>query len=340
MMATSLALAAVCPGCALHDPARHDHVKGRALKLGVGGEGDPLAVDERHPYRADRAGEGQPGQLCRQRGRVDGDHVVEVLGVQRHHGRDDLHLVAQALDERRAQRPVGQAAGEDRVLRRPALAAEERAGDAAGRIHSLFHVHGEREEVEPFPGMSGCGRRRQDHRLVVQVGDSGTGGLAGEPTGLKTDLADAEPPVINNGFGAMHTLHGWDLLVSSESRAGPPASRGVLCQPPAGLRSKPSAHGASVLAATIREPLPRTGPGHAGSGLRDFFLCHILQLYRFELSSARWRGTANAAAPPPYPYLRKPRRSISWRYLAMSFFARYFSSRRRRPTSSSRPCLL
>src|SRR3712207_7796036 len=50
---------------------------------------------------------------------------------------DDLDLVAQALDERRAQRAVDEAAGEDRLRRRAALAAEERAGDAPGGVHPL-----------------------------------------------------------------------------------------------------------------------------------------------------------------------------------------------------------
>src|SRR5260370_16412858 len=60
--------------------------------------------------------------------------------------------------------------------------------------------------------MLGRGRGRQDHRFVVQIGDCGTGGLAGEPAGLETDLAGAEPSVVDNGFGAVNTLHGRDLL--------------------------------------------------------------------------------------------------------------------------------
>jgi hypothetical protein len=78
-----------------------------------------------------------------------------MLGMQRHDRLDDLDLVAQALHKRGAQRPVDEAAGQDGVLGRAALAPEEGAGDAAGRIHPLFDVHREREEVEPFLGLLG-----------------------------------------------------------------------------------------------------------------------------------------------------------------------------------------
>src|SRR6185312_3763531 len=47
--------------------------------------------------------------------------VVQVLGVQREDRLDNLDLVAQALDEGRAQRAVDEPAGEDRVLGRAAL---------------------------------------------------------------------------------------------------------------------------------------------------------------------------------------------------------------------------
>ena len=105
--------------------AGDDHVEDGVAELGVGREGDPLALDQRDADAADRAGERQAGQLGGGGGGVDRDHVVQVVRVQRHDGRDDLDLVAQALGEGRAQRPVDQAAGEDRVL--------GRAGPRGGR---------------------------------------------------------------------------------------------------------------------------------------------------------------------------------------------------------------
>ena len=136
---------------------------------------------------ADRAGERQAGQLGGHRGRVDRDHVVEVVRVERHDGLDDLDLVAQALDERRAQRAVDQPAGEDRVLARPALAAEERAGDPARRVHPLLDVHRQREEVEVLLRVLGRRGGGQQHRLVVEVRHGGPGGLLGQPAGLEAD---------------------------------------------------------------------------------------------------------------------------------------------------------
>ncbi len=107
------------------DPAGDDHVEDGALELAVPRERDPLAVDERDPDAADRAAERQAGELGGHRGAVDRDDVVQVVRVQRQDRDDDLDLVAQALDERRAQRPVDQPAGEDRV--------RARAGPRGGR---------------------------------------------------------------------------------------------------------------------------------------------------------------------------------------------------------------
>jgi hypothetical protein len=182
-------------------PAGHDHVEDGALELLVGREADPLAVDQADAHAADRAGERQAGQLGRGGGRVDRDHVVEVLRVQRHHGAHDLDLVAQALGEGRAQRAVDQTAGQDRVLGRTALAPEERAGNAPGGVHTLLDVHGQREEVQLVLGVLGVGGGRENHRLVVQVGHGRAGGLSRQPTGLEGHLAGAEAPVVDDRVG-------------------------------------------------------------------------------------------------------------------------------------------
>src|SRR3984957_20056726 len=115
------------------------------------------------------------------------DNVVQVLGVQREDRLDDLDLVAQALDEGRAQRAVDQPAGEDRVLGRAALAAEERTGDPPDRVHALLDVHRQREEVESVPRMLGRGGRRQNGGLVVQDNEGRAGCLAGKPASFKPD---------------------------------------------------------------------------------------------------------------------------------------------------------
>ena len=98
--------------------AGDDHVERGLLELLVRGERDPGALDQCHPGGADRTGERQAGEHGAGARGVDGDDVVQVTRVQRQDRADDLDLVAQALDERRAQRPVDQPAGEDGVFTR------------------------------------------------------------------------------------------------------------------------------------------------------------------------------------------------------------------------------
>ena len=222
------------------DPPGDDHVEHGPLELLVGGERDPRAVDESDAHAADRAAERQAGELRRGRRGVDRDDVVGVLRVQRHDRDDDLDLVAQTVDERRAQRTVDQPAGQDRVGARAALAAEERAGDAARGVHALFDVHREREEVEVLLGLL---RRRgggEQHGLVVQVGDDGAGRLPGEAPGLEADGAGAEAPVVQHRGGLVDAVgvvlgvcHGGGNLPLQDS----PRPGRILGR--AGLRSKP-----------------------------------------------------------------------------------------------------
>ncbi|CAB4709557.1 unannotated protein [freshwater metagenome] len=191
----------------LGHPASDDHVEHGLLELAVRREGDPLAVDEGDTHATDRAGERQAGELGRERRGVDRQHVVGSVGVERHHGDDDLDLVAQALLERRAQRPVDQAAGEDRVLARTTLAAEERAGDLARGVHPLLDVDRQGEEVEVVLGVLAGRGGREQHRVVVEVRRHGAGRLAGQQAGLELDGAGAELAVVEHGLdGGDHGL--------------------------------------------------------------------------------------------------------------------------------------
>ena len=122
---------------------------------------DPLAVVVREPHRADRAVERDARDGERGRRAVDRRDVVRVLEVGAEDGRDDLHLVAEVGRERRAQRTVGEATREDRLLARPAFTTEERAGDLARGVHALFDVDGEREEVDALAGLRRADGRQQ-----------------------------------------------------------------------------------------------------------------------------------------------------------------------------------
>lgn len=120
--------------------------------------------------------------------------------VSRHHGDDDLDLVAQTLLEGRAQRSVDEPAGEDRVLARAAFAAEERAGDATRGVHPLLDVDRQGEEVEVVLGLLAGGGRREQHRVLVEVRGDRAGSLARQEAGLELDGAGAELAVVQNGF--------------------------------------------------------------------------------------------------------------------------------------------
>ena len=128
-----------------------DEFERAGFGLFVRGVGDPLAVDRvGHADGADRALEGDTRDHQRGRSGVDRQDVERVVLVGTEDRRDDLGLVAEAVGERRAQRPVGEAAGEDRVLARTTFATEERAGDLAGRVRPLLDVDRQREEVHAF----------------------------------------------------------------------------------------------------------------------------------------------------------------------------------------------
>ena len=234
----------------LGDPAGHDHVEDGVLELAVRRERDPLALDERHTHAADGAGERQARELGGHRRGVDRQHVVGLVGVERQHGDDDLDLVAQTLLEGRAQRPVDQAAGEDRVLAGTTLAAEERAGDLAHGVHPLLDVDREREEVEVLLGVLAGRGGRQQHRLVVEVGRDGAGGLTGQQAGLELDGAGAELAVVDHGLygGDDGFLHGKPLSLSRSDHARAPLT-GVwpvsAGHSGAGLRSRPAGRAAS-----------------------------------------------------------------------------------------------
>jgi hypothetical protein len=172
------------------------------------GEGDPLALDQGHSHAADGAGERQARQLGGHGGGVDRHHVVQVLRVEREDRLDDLDLIAQALDEGRAQRPVDEPAGQDGVLGRTALPTEERAGNPAHRVHPLFHVYCEREEIQVLLRLLGRGGRGQHDGLAVQRDQGGAGRLPGQPARFELDCMHAKFAVVDNGFGSVDTLHG------------------------------------------------------------------------------------------------------------------------------------
>ena len=74
---------------------------------------------------------------------------VDLIGPE--DGADHVDLVAEALGEGRAQRPVDESAGEDGLVGGLALPAEERPGDLPGGVGPFLDVDGQREEVGALP---------------------------------------------------------------------------------------------------------------------------------------------------------------------------------------------
>jgi hypothetical protein len=124
-------------------------------------------------------------------------------------GDDDLDLVAEAFDERRAQRPVDQTADQDRLGGGATLATEERTWDLAGGVRTLFDVDGQREEVEVVFRVLRCRGRGEKHGLFVEVRGDGSLSLLRETTGFEPDRPGAELAVVDDGFGELDfwTLH-------------------------------------------------------------------------------------------------------------------------------------
>ncbi len=129
--------------------------------------GAPLALSvEGDAHRPNRTFEGNPGQHEGGAGGVDRQHVVGVLLVGAEDGDDDLGLVAVAGGEAWPERAVDEPGGENGGIGRPSLPAKERPGDLARRVHALFDVDGEGEEVNALPHGGGAVGGGEHHRFA------------------------------------------------------------------------------------------------------------------------------------------------------------------------------
>ena len=145
---------------------------------------DVLAVDIADARRADRSAERNARQRDRRR-RADHRRNVRIdLGIDRHHRRDDLHFVVEAVREQRPDRTIDQPAGQRFLFRRAAFALEKAAGDAAGGVGFFLVVDGQREEV--LAGLRGFGGDDGDeHHAVAEARQHRAARLAGDLAGFK-----------------------------------------------------------------------------------------------------------------------------------------------------------
>src|SRR5439155_1097611 len=113
----------------------------------------------------------------------------------------------------RTEGAVDQAGGEDLLLRRPALALEEAAGDLPGGEGLLLVVAGEGEEVDAL-ARGGERRRRDQDDGLAELHEGGPPGLLGHAAGV----AGVPAVRLHDFLGALlHDCHP-GLFVSFVSR--------------------------------------------------------------------------------------------------------------------------
>ena len=155
------------------------------LALLIGGVDDKLAglhvAADAHAGK--RALEGHAAERHGQRSTHDVDDVegVDLVGDER--GGDDVHLVAEAVREARADRAVDHTSRERGLLTGTALTLKVAARDAAGGVHLLVEVDGQREEVVILAFLGDD--HGVEHRGVALLDQTSAGGLFGKLAGLK-----------------------------------------------------------------------------------------------------------------------------------------------------------
>ncbi len=179
--------------------SRHHELEDGLLEIVVGREGDPFALLEGEPHPADRPLEGDRAHGERGRRPVERHDVEWVLAVDGERHDDHLGLAAEAVGERGAQGAVDEPAGQDGLLGRTALAAEERSGDLPGGVHPLLDVDREGEEVDALTHLL-VGGGGDEHLGPAELRHDGPIGLSGVLAGAEGELL-ATDRTGNRDFG-------------------------------------------------------------------------------------------------------------------------------------------
>ena len=136
-----------------------DHqIELRSRLIGAGRIEQILAIAITHASSADRTVERYAGDQQRRRSTQQRRNIGIDIRIERHHGRDDLHFIEEAVRKQRTDRPIDQARGQRLTLGGSAFALEEAARNASGGIGLLDVVDGQREKITVRLGRS-SGRR-------------------------------------------------------------------------------------------------------------------------------------------------------------------------------------
>ena len=103
----------------------------------------------------------------------------------------DLHFVIPALGKERADRAVGEAAGENFLFGRTAFALEVTAGEFSGGGGLFAVINGQREKILAGLGL-GRGDGGHDDDGFAELDGDGAVGLFGELAGFNDDLLVAQ----------------------------------------------------------------------------------------------------------------------------------------------------
>ncbi len=145
--------------------------QGTVLHFRIGGVDDELAVHVADRGRTHRSTPGNvaDGDGCRSRD--DSQGIEKMFGVRAERVQNQLYVVAETLGKEGAQGTIHQAAEQNALFAGAAFAPEEAAGDAAHRVHLLFKVHREWEEVDARSHILGHGGGRHNHRIATAHSD-------------------------------------------------------------------------------------------------------------------------------------------------------------------------
>ena len=182
-------------GTFIHDDvffiADIDEVEIAVRLFGVRGVGNKLTVDATDAHRAERPGPRNIADHQRGARAEDAQNIGVVFAVRAQQHGLHLHFVIPALRKKRADRAVGETAGEDFLFRRTAFAFEVAAGEFSSRRRFFAVVNSQWKKVLAFLGFRrGHGGHENDG--FAHLNRHGAVGLFGQLAGFDGDLLVAD----------------------------------------------------------------------------------------------------------------------------------------------------
>ena len=147
--------------------ARDREVQRRNGALRLGRVDDEFIIDAADAHACNRPLERDVGNGERRARANHGRDFRRVVLLDRKHGRDDLHVVAEPFRKQRTDRSVDEARAERRVARWASLALDEAARNLARRIHLFLVIDGQRKEIDAFARFLRCRGRHEHDRIAI-----------------------------------------------------------------------------------------------------------------------------------------------------------------------------